>query len=770
MGLSRASSSFLLSASVTLVACTSQIAPAGGGGGPTGLDAGIEVGGGAPPSDSGLPIVPVMTHVGAVVHGTSADISFDPVPGAVDYRVYELPSKPDIRLNADGTLAGITNATYRCAGQRAAPGVWVDGSAGPDNIPDWVAVKTWVATGINGYTRTTDEAILGYGFSDPVSGTVAVYAMGDPSNLAENYGYGIREPATRAKLYVTDKTSLASSGWRDDAVAFYAMAAPTPSVCGGSSPVAIHTVDVADASGMDHLYYASAPEVGSRGGGTTAFYLCPNQVAGSLPVMRVFVELGSPGGIFGGHTGHDELALGQDRFNRARCQAGTFGPCAGNSRSLWQVHWAGITKATTLIVEALDAGCPFQGLFGANPLAPKPVSPGDNGGNASLMNDPVFTFAQLQAAAPNGEVYLNGTWDGAPTPHPIARAAIDLVPQLRETMDFASDFARSPETFTELLNADGTPNCGLTPALRSMAGNPDTCDGGHRFDSPTYDVLMMDMDDGRYTLGVSKGELWTAYSGGKFRITPKAVTATLSDTAFLHAVLEVSGFSTGRRYPQIWVTTQDMVTSQWLLNRSATLANDNIQQALVVNPIDSGVGRPIFELELCNTRLWQVNDHCPWFLLEKNDPSGDKGNNNPHLDLFDRMQDDRSMRLDVFLSTQKAYVYVDARPYGCVDLAHRSSTSLTGTVITPAPRPPPAGPVTVAFGDVEYHAGAEPDYFTLFSPFHLNHELYETVRHFDYIAFKSNVSAPPWDEVASPCTTRLIQGGGAGTQTPEGGN
>ena len=48
----------------------------------------------------------------------SVGIDFDPVDGAVDYRVYPLPEPtPTITVNADGSLT-IDDAIYRCAGLR----------------------------------------------------------------------------------------------------------------------------------------------------------------------------------------------------------------------------------------------------------------------------------------------------------------------------------------------------------------------------------------------------------------------------------------------------------------------------------------------------------------------------------------------------------------------------------------------------------------------------------------------------------------------------
>jgi hypothetical protein len=449
------------------------------------------------------------------------------------------------------------------------------------------------------------------------------------------------------------------------------------------------------------------------------------------------------------------------------------------------VHWSDITGPTQLVVEALDAGCPFQGLLGPKHLAPTLVNGDDNGGNNSLMNDTLFTVGELQAASKHGEVFVNGQFDGAPTPHPIARTAIQVAPVTRPTMDFASDFTNTSETFTESLDSQGQEACGLTKQLISEARAEDpSCDGAHMMTSANYESLLFDIDGPRFTMGTALGELWTGYSGGKLRVFPKsAPAAALSDSTYLHAVMEVSGFSTGRRYPQIMVSAQDVVTSQWLLDRSpdgngmsllggegtAPDANPNIQPVLVLNPIDSGVGRHILEVELCNQRPWQVNDHCPWFLLEEQNPtsSGALGSWTPRPDLFDRLQDDRSVRFDLFASTQKVYVFVDTLPYGCVDITNRTAKDVAGNVINPTPKPPSAGPVYLTFGDVNYHEGAEAGYFQIYSSFHLNHELFETTRNYDYIAYSSNVPAPPWNESVQPCVTQMHQGDDQGTQTPE---
>jgi hypothetical protein len=67
----------------------------------------------------------------------------------------------------------------------------------------------------------------------------------------------------------------------------------------------------------------------------------------------------------------------------------------------------------------------------------------------------------------------------------------------------------------------------------------------------------------------------------------------------------------------------------------------------------------------------------------------------------------------------------------------------------------PAGPVTVTYGDVLYHSEVdvpEPPYTFLNKHMHI-----ETRRHFDELAYKAGVPAPPWDERTIPCATTFAQ-------------
>ena len=77
---------------------------------------------------------------------------------------------------------------------------------------------------------------------------------------------------------------------------------------------------------------------------------------GTLPLMRVY---------YANDCGwsHDELAVGKERFNRD-LQAGR------SAAPWWSLLWTGITGPTTLVVEALDTGCPYQGHVSPQAIPP----------------------------------------------------------------------------------------------------------------------------------------------------------------------------------------------------------------------------------------------------------------------------------------------------------------------------------------------------------------------------------------------------------------
>lgn len=741
------------------------------------------------PDDAGLPELPELSHVTALVRGNSARISFDPYPGAVDYRVYALPQSSDVILNADGSFAGIDGGTYRCAGYLASPDPEVDGDQGPSSnpIPDSINISTQVGPSqcqagdqcdtnfspqVDGYARSMAEATLGYAFEDPTPGTIPIYAVGDPAPYADNYGVGARTVQTRSKLYVTDNSTYLASGWRDDGVVFYAPDSATSTACGMGTPVQVVTQNYQNYGGPDHLYYvAGGSEAQARAANTfslspvpptPAFFLCPQQATDSLPIMRTYYGVAS-------RAGHDELSLGEDRFERARCLGSTSGPCAAVQHALWHVHWSDITAPTTLVVEALNAGCPFQGLIGYSSV------PAGTTTDGTFSSPQLFTIDAIRSQAMHGEVFLNGQFDGGAAVQPIARSAIDVAPESLPAMDFATNFTGPPETFTAVVDDAGNDDCGLQEVFASVDASATVCccGGTTHWQSPTYDAI--DLSGQSPSFGIVQGEMSVYDLNGWFHMAPRGVSATVSDSAYLYVVLDVNAFTTGRRYPQIVVSQQDFLTSEWLLNASAeTLTTSQqadpwIQPVLLLQPFQAQPN--VLEIELCNQRAWQVNNQCPSIRLENVDPPAGKyadyahgANFTPHPVPMDNEQADDSVRLELYLSTSRAYVFFEGLPYGCADLANRTSTDPSGNPIVPTPAQP-SGPVTVAFGNVLYHPAVEDNAYLINSAFYDDDELLGDLRHYDYFAFKSNVEGPAWDETRFPCTTQMHQGGGVNPES-----
>jgi hypothetical protein len=86
---------------------------------------------------------------------------------------------------------------------------------------------------------------------------------------------------------------------------------------------------------------------------------------------------------------------------------------------------------------------------------------------------------------------------------------------------------------------------------------------------------------------------------GKFRMTPPE-KATISADTFLHVTMEVSSFTTARRYPQIIISDQHVP-----VQHNLALGN-----ALLIHPY--GDWPNLFEVQVCDHRDWDVNLHCSY--------------------------------------------------------------------------------------------------------------------------------------------------------------
>jgi hypothetical protein len=638
-----------------------------------------------------LPPVARLPNVTATAIGDSVSISVEPVEGGRDYRVYVLPDDADVSSTADGFVT-VKNAIYRCAGDRQSPQVSTDEMMAKQSE----SFRTFVdGQEVEGYKRSLAEATLGYVYVTPGEGRIPVYAMGDPGAKADNLCYWQRWNASRLKRYVTSEEEhkkLIADHWRDDGVAFYVPAAGAD----GTKPV-YHP------AGDTPLYFVDGAEADKRGKADVAFSILADVgAADTVPLMRVFYQ--NACGL-----SHDELAAGVPRFERARFQ--------GDEHPQFDMTWSGITGDTTLVVEALDQGCPFQGFLAA---AAKPAATEEG------VDYPAFvTLSDLQAASATGEVFVNGQHEAANKPRPIARTFVKIAPGPKPDMDWFAGFGPD-ETVPDFMALGFEDPCGDPTSP--------TCIGQKRQISDYADVSFFGVTPNRITLGTMLGELWVTYAdagadvGGKVRITPNA-TAKMSATSYLHVTMEVDAFTTARRYPQ-------MIISDAKVPVQGNIPTSN---TVVVQPFPDG-GTPNWPVlvyaEVCDHRNWEVNDQCPYKDLWRMYKPGSTDD----LDLMrlgsgpevaELTGVDRTTHFDAFLSTLRAYLFVNGQPFGCVDFPSKGI---------------PSGDVTVTFGDVLYHSGVD----AVFS-YHKNHQQTVARRHFDNLGFKSGVEGPAWNETLMPC-------------------
>ena len=644
------------------------------------------------PPATKLPQLPGMTNVVALQGGDGTSITFDPVDGALDYRVYELPADGDITVGADQGVV-VKNGTYRCAGNREAPPVFADSepSIGGQAIHTQVDKQT-----VGGYMRTLAGATLGYVYVEPGPDRVPVYALGDGDPSADSGCYFGRYNASRVKHYTTsadERTKLLADVARDDGIAFYAPAAA------GDTTTAVYSDEDRD---KNRFYFPEGPEAAAHSGKTAAFQVLTKPAPGTQPLMRVF---------YSNQCGrsHDELAVGKERFNRAYHQ--------GDKLPWWSLTWTGYTAPTTLVVEALDSGCPFQGH-----LSPQSTPAFTSNG---VMHQAWFTMDDVRAKAPTGEVFINGQFAATNLPKAIARAFVKVTPKPHPKMDFFEDFSSGhAEAFTRVADC-GTSNCYQT----------------WRQQSPTYDQDFISVEngppgstDGLFAFDRVLGEWWVTYAdiaadtNGKYRMTAKQ-KATIGASDFLHVTMEVDAYATARRYPQIIISTADAPIHYGL----------ETNHTLIVQPraeINTALDYPInYELQVCNLRTWDVNNQCPVYDLYRQM----NGKNVQHLAPADEFGEhasvDHRVVFDVFTTTDRTYLFMDGQPYGCAMLP-------AGVM--------PAGPVTVTWGDVLYHSAVDHTY-----AFHTEHMLVEQRRHFDNLGFSSGVPAPKWDNTRFPCAAPI---------------
>ena len=597
------------------------------------------------------------------------------------------PTDKDVSSDATGHVT-VKNAIYRCGGDRQAPATIMDGATAVQGLSFTTLVD---GQKVDGYTRSLPEATLGYVYTAPGAGRIPVYALGDPAPNGDNdcdfLGITARWAESRAKQYIatdTERTSILGQGWRDDGIAFY-----VPSAAAATTRP-VYTGTKVDNVWTTRYYYVDGAEATLRGKTDTAFQVLTAAAADTQPLMRVFYQ-----NTCG--RSHDELPVGKSRFERARAQ--------GDQQPVFDLHWAGITASTTLVVEALADGCPYQGFFGAA---------------AEPARDPYptwLTLDQLRAASPTGEVYVNGQHAAGVNPKPVARSFIQIAPGPKPDLDWFAGFG----------DASGMGTLQDTPC-GALDGN---CWQQFRKKSATMDLSFMSVETDRWAFAPMLGELWVNFGdvgadvNGKFRLTP-STKAQLSADTFLYTTMTVDTFSTGRRYPQMIITDAQIAVPVQINMASG--------EALVIQTF--GGWPNTYEVQACDHQYWDVNNQCPRYdlhhIFDPNDATKITGLT-PVSEIGEHAGMDRGVKLEAYSSSKRVYLMIDGEPAGCADLP--------ATTVAP-------GPVDVTFGDVLYHSGVD-------LTFAYTHEALQvsTRRHFDNLGFKSGVPAPMWDEKRFPCAT-----------------
>lgn len=675
-----------------------------------------------------LPPLPGMSNVSVRAGDHVMTISFDPVEGARDYRVYAVPAAGDVLVDgADPTrLVGVRGATYRCAGTHEAPVVNTDstiasyanncelnavidssmpysrcGTDPNDCYP--TAGGTGNHFGEGGYARRPSEIQLGWVYTTPGPDRSPVYVLADASQDAYAECFGRNYTATRNKLYTTDAAraaSLRAMGWADFGIAFY-----VPSTASAATQ-SIYTTELPSTqAGVQRYYlYTDGDERAfrtSHGQTVTPAFLTlasepPRAADGTPTAQPLYRVLYS---IAWSTFQHDELAVGRARFDDL------YGMGQHQSRQEVTFSWSGAPPAG-LVLEALDQGCPFQGHIASHEA------------DASSPFEAWTTIDALRARQPNGEVYLNGQFDGT-TPTPIARAFVGIESAPRPPLDFASTYESTDPGFTEILC---TSNCDAGSLRLAQSDQFDV----------TFNGIEATGD--RWSITPLAGQLWVRYSdvgadvGAQFRMTARPL-ATMHDDTFLYATMEVDSVSTARRYPQI-VIHERTELPLWQRDRAEEMGLDP-GRSIVLQSFEDWPSR--VTLEVCTNRGWAVNHQCP----EANMRELPNGRYAPVYDQADRASLDHMSRFEIYASTQRAYVFYDGAPYGCVDFDAGAA---------------PSGPVRVTFGDVLYHSGADEGIKTyLPDGFLRHHELTLAERHFGPVGFSSGVAEPEWDEASMPC-------------------
>lgn len=645
-----------------------------------------------------VPLEP-LKHVQVESRGNTAVVRFAPVAGAVDYRIYPMPPPGAFHALPGGQV--VDGATYRCAGARTVA----------DRVDEYGTVFDYSLVGNdNGYSRSEQESELGYVFLDPGPGRVPVYRLADPSG---NGGYHNAEwiPPLYAEAdsadYVTEparRDLLLKQGFRDDGIAFYAPADGDRSVYRIEyDPEPEHQGSRAS------FFFTDGPEYAARTGADQGnviafgrrFGVLSAPGADAVLLHRVTYRTGST---------FDVLGAGPAGYARVLHQGGP----------VTSLTWSGLRDTTVLVVEALDAGCPFPGAYvGAFAADAQPF--------------PTSTLDTLRAKSPTGEVFLNGQFDAMNRPQPIARSFVTVSPHKEEPMDFRASFDDAAD-FANMTVYDH-------PYARVYRNEKWSIETTNCDPSLTYGPVL-----GQLFLGLSDCEL---------SLVPRTFKPRIEAGSFLHVRVATDLPSTARRFPQILITSAltveaDAVTSvdQIPIHRRAGsfYASDQPgQESSIV--VQTYYTYHEAQIHFCDHRGFGPTLPCPRANIYGYEAGDSLAQVEPWLPvavMSDLVGFDRPVRLDVYASTEQVYLFADGRPVGCAKLPSGSM---------------PAGEVTVAYGVVVNQSGD--DELILREPGRAFERAYSQThsdRRLDEFAMSVGTPAPAWDASRFPCESRWYGG------------
>ncbi|HEY6877390.1 MAG TPA: hypothetical protein VI299_05195, partial [Polyangiales bacterium] len=577
----------------------------------------------------GLPSLPRIDNVRVTQHGDTAIVEFEPVANARDYRVYPLPKSSDVLTGPSGELV-IKDAIYRCAGDRPIVARKDDPASG------YGVSISGRASWLTSYVRTEADSLLGYVYLTPGPDREPVYRMADP-----NGGGGFMNAVWVAPIYseanhaeyvvgTAARDKLLASGFRNDGIAFYVPSA-------GTKPV-YRKVYRSASDGTATLYFTTGPEYDTLAKEPSTnvidfgerFKIFATEEPGTVPLRRVLYA-----------SAFDVLAAGEARYKRVLEQ--------GN-QPIWSVTWPGLREDTTLVVEALDQGCPFPKGYIAAHDAP-----------ADKSNEPSISLDHARLST--GEVFINGQSDPANRPRPIARAYVDVTPEADPKMDWFEGFD---------VDAPWEP-------FEITKGN----NGVYIYRNSKWSLDFSGCTD-NLTVGPLLGQLAVGFadygSSCNMSMVSRSIQPKLSAKSYLHARMSTTIPSTGRRYPQLMITTTkvlnpgdvqplDRVPLHARLGEIVDNAPPGPEKSIIVQPFGGGHQ---LQVQFCDQRGWGVNKQCPQLNIYGYHAGNDQNTfNNPWLPipvLGDLSGFDRPVQFDAYVSTERIYVYVDNKPAGCAVL------------------------------------------------------------------------------------------------------